>query len=334
VTLWGAVGALAVVAALPLGSVIVQTVGWPGIFFLNLPVGLAAVLIGRVIISESRDETVNALPDLFGVLLLIVGAALLAFGIVQSETWGWGSAWVWGALALGAVVLLAFVMRSSRAASPALDLTLFQDRTFSLANAALFVFSIGFTANFFGSIMFLTRMWGYTLVQAGLAMTPGPVMVVLLAPIAGRIAAVRGHRRLLLPGGLLYAAGALRLLLAVTPTPHFLTVWLPSTLLTGMGVALVLPVLSSAAVQHLPPQKLAVGSGVSQATRQFGSVLGVALTLAILGHALNTIMQYQPVFLLMIAGGLSVSALSLGIDTLRLQGAARRDLVQPQVGFE
>ncbi len=334
VTLWAAVGALAVVAALPLGSVIVQLVGWPGIFFLNLPVGLAAVLVGRVLIRESRDETATALPDLVGVLLLIVGAALLAFSIVQSETWGWGSAWIWGALALGAIVLIAFVIRSSRVASPALDLTLFQDRTFSLSNAALFLFSIGFTAMFFGSILFLTRMWGYTLVQAGLALTPGPVMVVLFAPIAGRIAAVRGHRPLLVLGGLLYASGASLQFLSVTPTPQFLTVWLPAMLLNGIGVALVLPVLSSAAVQNLPPQKLAVGSGVSQATRQFGSVLGVSLALAILGNTPSAIAQFQPVFGLMIAGGLSVSLLSLGIDTLTLRGVARRELALPQVGFE
>jgi MFS family permease len=334
VTIWGAVGALAVVTALPLGSVIVQTVGWPGIFFLNLPVGLATVLVGTAIIRESRDETAGTLPDLFGVLLLIGGTALLAFGIVQSQAWGWASAWIWGAFALGAAVLIAFGIRSSRVASPALDLTLFYDRTFSLSNAALFLFSIGFTAMFFGSILFLTRMWGYSLVQAGLALTPGPVMVVVFAPIAGRIAAVRGHRPLLVLGGLLYASGASLQFFGITPTPQFLTIWLPAVLLNGIGVALVLPVLGSAAVQHLPPQKLAVGSGVSQATRQFGSVLGVSLTLALLGNAPSEIAQFQPVFMLMIAGGLSVSALSLGINTLNARGAARREVALPQVGFE
>jgi hypothetical protein len=133
-------------------------------------------------------------------------------------------------------------------------------------------------------------------------------------------------------GGLLYASGASLQFLGITPTPHFLTVWLPAVLLNGMGVALVLPVLSSAAVQNLPPQKLAVGSGVSQATRQFGSVLGVSLTLAILGNAPSAIAVFQPVFGLMIAGGLSVSLLSLGIDTLARRGAVRPELMP--VGLE
>jgi EmrB/QacA subfamily drug resistance transporter len=331
VALWGAIGALAVVAGPPLGSVIVQSIGWPGIFFLNLPVGLAAILIGHTILRESRDEVGGALPDLLGVVMLVGAAALLALGIVQSDQWGWGSIWTWGVLALGVVVLIGFVARSSYVAAPALDLTLFSERSFSLANAALFLFSIGFTGMFFGSIFFLTRIWGYSLVQAGMALMPGPLMVVLLAPVAGRIAGVRGHRPLLLPGGILYAAGAI-LLLRATSAPSFLTVWLPAMLLTGIGVALVLPVLSSAAVHQLPPQKLAVGSGVSQAMRQFGSVLGVSVTFAILGDAPNAIQLFQPIFGLMIASGLSVSVLSLGIATLPKPHNPQHELAQHGIG--
>jgi EmrB/QacA subfamily drug resistance transporter len=334
VALWGAVGALAVVAGPPLGSRVVQRAGWPGIFVLNLPVGLAALLIGRASIPESRDETGGALPDLFGVVLLISGAALLAFGVIESAAWGWGSAWVMGALFGGALMLVGFVVRSLRVASPALDLTLFRDQTFSLANAGVFFYSIGFTAMFFGSISFLTRIWGYTLPQAGLALMPGPLMVVLLAPIAGRLAAVYGQRRLLMPGGLIYAAGALRLLLGVDTTPHFLTVWLPSTLLSGIGVSLILPVLGSAAVQNLPPQKLAVGSGVNQAVRQFGAVLGVSLTFAILGDAPSAVPLFHGIYLLMIASGLSVSILSLGINTLPKRDIARGERAQPHLRFE
>ncbi len=334
VALWGAVGALAVVAGPPLGSLVVQLAGWPGIFFLNLPVGLAALLIGRAIIQESRDETPGALPDLLGIVLLIGGAALLAFGVTQSAAWGWGSAWIMGALFGGALTLAAFVVRSARVVSPALDLTLFRDRTFSLANGGVFLFSIGFTAMFFGSILFLTRIWGYTLVQTGVAVMPGPLLVVLLAPIAGRLVAAYGHRRLLIPGGLLYASGALVLLLGVSTTPQLLAVWLPSALLSGIGVSLILPVLGSAAVQNLPPPKLAVGSGVNQAIRQFGTVLGVSLAFAILGDAPSAVPLFHGIYLLMIASGLSVSVLSLGIDTSPKQGAIRGEPAQPLGGLE
>jgi len=334
VTLWGAVGALAVVAGPPLGALLVQTLGWPGIFFLNLPIGLAAVLLGQTIIPESRDETSGTLPDALGIILLIASAALLAFGIVQSSVWGWANRYVSGALLIGLVTLGAFIVRSARSPAPALDLTLFRERTFRLANGAMFLFSVAFTAMFFGSILFLTRMWGYTLVQAGLAVMPGPFMVVVFAPLAGRIAAARGHRVLLVPGGLFYAAGALVLTLSITATPQFLAVWLPAMVLIGIGVALVLPILTSAAVQHLPPAELAVGSGVSQAIRQFGTVLGVALTFALLGPAPEDVELFGNIFVLMIVGGLSVSLISIGIDTRSVPGAVKHEHAPTGLGIE
>ena len=315
VTLWAAVGALAVVVGPPLGSTIVQVAGWPGIFFLNLPIGLVAVLLGHALIHESRDEASGAIPDIVGVLLLIAGAALIAFGIVQSEAWGWRNAYVAGTVLSGLLILAAFIQRSSRSAVPALDLTLFQNRTFRRANLATFIFNIAFSALFLNSVFFLTRIWRYPLLQTGLALTPGPLMVVIFAPLAGRIASRRGHRVLLAPGGLLYAAGALVPALLAGPQSQYLTVWLPSSLLLGLGVAFVLPVLSSAAVQHLPPTKLAVGSGINQAIRQFGSVLGVALVIALLGRAPETVDVFDRVFVLMMTAGLLVSLISLRIDT-------------------
>lgn len=334
VTLWGAVGALAVVAGPPLGSLIVQTAGWPGIFFLNLPIGLVTVLAGRAIIGESRDESRGTLPDPLGITLLIAGAALVAFAIVQSDAWGWSSVYVYGALIGGLAILGAFIVQSSRSASPALDLALFGERNFRLANSAMFVFSIVFTAMLFGSIFFLTSIWGYTLVQAGLAVTPGPLMVVVFAPIAGRIAAAQGHRVLLVPGGLLYAAGALSFILASTATPQFLAVWLPTQLLIGTGVAFVLPVLSSAAVHDLPAPQLAVGSGVNQAIRQFGAVLGVSLTFALLGPAPGAIEPFTNIFVLTIAGGLSVSLLSIGVNTGPMRRAVETRMVRRGLGMK
>jgi MFS family permease len=158
--------------------------------------------------------------------------------------------------------------------------------------------------------------------------------VVLLAPIAGRLVAAYGHRRLLIPGGLLYASGALVLLLGVSTTPQLLTVWLPSALLSGIGVSLILPVLGSAAVQNLPPPKLAVGSGVNQAIRQFGTVLGVSLAFAILGEAPSAVPLFHGIYLLMIASGLSVSVLSLGIKTLPKQPSTRSEQAPLHLGLE
>lgn len=313
VSLWGAVGALAVVAGPPLGSWVVQVFGWPGIFFLNLPIGVLTVGMGWRVLAESRDTSASGWPDLPGVALLCLSAGLLTVGLVQSEHWGWQAPATFAALCGGLVALALFLRRSRGVAHPALDVRLFRERNFRLANLANVLFGIAFTAMFFGSIQFLTRVWGYSLLQAGLAITPGPLMVVLGAPLAGRLATRRGQRVLLIPGGLFYAAGAFLLLAGTGPHPQFLSVWLPAMLLSGLGVALIVPLLSSVAVQQLTPNQLAGGSGVFQALRQFASVIGVTLSVLLLGAAPATANAFAPIFALMMGGGLSVTLMSLGL---------------------
>ncbi|HEU4324601.1 MAG TPA: MFS transporter [Roseiflexaceae bacterium] len=326
VAVWGAIGALAVVAGPPLGSWVVQVAGWEGIFYLNLPIGLAALGFGRQVLAESRNTTAQTWPDLLGAALLSLAAGLITLGLVQSEVWGWDAPATLGALIAGLLILGVFLLRSRAVANPVLDLRLFEDQTFRLANLANVLFGIVFTAMFFGWIQFLTRIWGYSLLQAGLAVTPGPLMVVLGAPLAGRLAMRWGHRNLLVAGGLLYAAGALVLLARAGATPQFLTAWLPGVMLTGLGVALIVPLLSSAAVQHLPSGTLASGSGVFQALRQFASVLGVALTVLLLGSAPERAATFAPIFALMAAGGLCVSAISLRLPAGRSHTAARPEV--------
>lgn len=315
VSLWGAVGALAVVAGPPLGSWVVQVFGWPGIFFLNLPIGLLTVGLGWRVIAESRDMSATGWPDLLGVALLCLSAGLLTVGLVQGEHWGWQSPATVAALCAGLVVLGLFLRRSQLVAQPALDLRLFHERNFRLVNLANVLFGIAFTAMFFGSIQFLTRVWDYSLLQAGLAITPGPLMVVLGAPLAGRLATRWGQRILLIPGGLFYTAGAFLLLVGAGSYPQFLSVWLPAMLLSGLGVALIIPLLSSVAVQHLTPDQLAGGSGVFQALRQFASVIGVTLSVLLLGATPATAQAFTPIFALMMAGGLGVTLMSFGLAT-------------------
>src|SRR5262249_40622924 len=156
VTLWAAVGALAVLIGPPLGSVVVHLAGWRGIFLLNIPISVAAWVLGRAALNESRDESRGALPDFPGTALLIAAVALLAYGVVERHG---------PALLLGLAAGAAFFWRSSRTASPAFDLGLFRDRNFSRANAGLFVFSVAFSGLFLNSVLFLTRVWHYSLVQ-------------------------------------------------------------------------------------------------------------------------------------------------------------------------
>ena len=196
--------------------------------------------------------------------------------------------------------------------------------TFALCSLSLFlvlldttVFSVTFTAMFFGFFFFMTRVWGYALPKAGLAVTPGPLMVIPVAIIAGRRAARIGHRPLLVMGGIIYALGAAWIHAMAGPTANFLRDWLPGMLLGGTGVGLLIPSLTAAAVFGLPPQRFGVGSAVNQSIRQMGAVFGAALVVVLVGNAVGpTAMDaFRVHFRALIAGGLATALLSLPIDT-------------------
>jgi EmrB/QacA subfamily drug resistance transporter len=317
VSLWGAVGALAAAVGPSLGGSVVAAFGWPWAFWINVPVGLVGLALSARRLTESRSVELGALPDVPGILMLIGGVSALALGVVKSSDWGWASPASLGAIVAGLAVLVGFVRWASRVETPALDLTLFRDPTYRFANLATFVFSVTFTAMFFGFFFFMTRVWGYSLPKAGLAPTPGPLMVIPVAILAGRQAAWLGHRPLLVAGGLIYALGASWFYVMAGPTPHFLRDWLPGMLLGGAGVGLLVPSLTGAAVFGLPPQRFGVGSAVNQSIRQMGAVFGVALVVVLVGRAFGSVAleSFRIHFLVLITGGLATALLSLPIDT-------------------
>jgi MFS family permease len=229
--------------------------------------------------------------------------------VVRSNEWGWSAPATIATIVGGLIALGVFVQRSRRAPNPLVDLDLFHLEGVRLGNLAMFAFAISFAAMFFGNIQFLTGVWGWSVLRAGFAVAPGPLMVAVLAPIAGRVAARRGQRVLLVPGGLIYAAGPLWLLTHATVVPDYVGVYLPSTILTGLGVALCLPQLSSVAVQQLPPDRSATGSAISQSVRQVGTTLGVALFVALIGTPgpLQVLERFHHVWLLIATGGVTVT---------------------------
>ena len=283
VAVWGAIAALAAAIGPTVGALLVQGWDWRAVFLANVPVGAIALVLGIRVLPESREARQAPFPDPFGIVLLAGALTLLALGIVQSDQWGWVSARTAGALVGGLLVLAVFVRRTLSAPHPALDLMIFARPSVRWANIATAAFTIGFTAMFFGLIQFMLVVWQYSVVRAGLAMMPGPVVVMVLAPLFGRVAARYGQRALLLPGGLVYAASGALLLTRLGEDPAYASQVLPASLLAGLGVALVIPQLTSAAVQGLPPDEFAAGAAVNQAIRQLGATFGVALTVALLG---------------------------------------------------
>ena len=184
----------------------------------------------------------------------------------------------------GAVALIAFVAWAKRVREPLVDLALFRNRTYSAVNAATLTFGIAFAMMFFAFFFYMANVWHYTSPRAGLAIAPGsadgdpgghrhrtPRRALRASPVPRRrFAALRG-------GGAVVPAGA-------GHEAAYVTQWLPGSLPERRGVGLVLPSLAGAAVSRLPAQHYAVGSAVNQATRQIGSVIGVAITVLLLGH--------------------------------------------------
>jgi EmrB/QacA subfamily drug resistance transporter len=281
VAVWGGVSALAVATGPSLGAVLIDAGGWRWAFLVNLPVLALVGVTTRRVVSESMIG--GPRPDLLGILLVTAAVASVALGITQGEEWGWGSAAVVGALA-GAVAFSVAALRRARVhPAPAIDLELFANRNVALANGATLAYAIGFFAMLLANVLFLTSVWGYSTLEAGLAITPGPLVVAALSRSTGALAARVGYRPVLVLGGLVFAGAQLWSVFLMPIEPAYLARWLPASLLTGLGVALTFPVLSAAAVAGLPAERFAIGGAVNQTARQMGAVLGIALLISILG---------------------------------------------------
>jgi MFS family permease len=182
----------------------------------------------------------------------------------------------------------------------------------------MLVFGTVFTALFLGSILFLTQVWGWSILQAGFGVALGPVTVGFVAPQAGKLAGRIGQRPILIAGGLLYAGSGLHRLLMLGTEVNYVRDFLPSMVLSGIGVACTFPQLSSVVAQALPPNRRGVGGAALQAIRQFGGTFGVALTIALLGAATTlpmTLHSYDRIWWFIVIGGVITSMLALPMRT-------------------
>src|ERR1700722_19592073 len=283
VALWGGIGALAVATGPSLGALLITGFGWRAAFYVNLPVGLIAWLGGRRAIGTSNGPGSTSSPDYPGVILLSAALALAVLAISEGPTWGWTSPRILAGFVIAVVLIFSFLFRSARHDEPVLDLKLFRARSFSLANSAAFLYSMGFFAMLLGNILFLTSVWHYSILRAGLSVTPGPLVVAVVSGTAGKLAARYGFRRVLTVGFVVFALGVLWYVWRVGLSAHYVTRWLPGTLIVGLGIGLTFPVMSAAAVSSLDPARYSVGSAVNQTARQIGGALGIAILVVVLG---------------------------------------------------
>jgi EmrB/QacA subfamily drug resistance transporter len=286
---WSAFAALGAAAGPVIGGLLVE-VSWRWVFWVNLPVAVIAVVASLKTLPESKDPDVLHHPDVIGAILLAAGVGLIAYGLVDAPTWGWGSWRFVTALVGGFAVLGATVLRSRHHPSPVLELGLLRARSFSGALGASILYYAGFGAFVLNSVEFLTGVWHYSPIRAGLAIGPGPLMVLPFARlIAPRLAArLGGPGRVAVIGALVNAAAQALWWSAMTVHPAYVTHLLPVQLLGGAGVGLTIPSLLGAGSASLPPARFGTGSGVLNMSRQVGTVLGVAGLVAILTHVTAT----------------------------------------------
>jgi EmrB/QacA subfamily drug resistance transporter len=281
---WSAFGALGAALGPVIGGSLVE-LNWRWVFWINLPIGIAAIVLARRVVPESKDERAGGRPDLLGAALLAACVGLIAYAVVKAPDWGWGSAAFLGTLALALACGGAMVLRSRAHHSPVIELGLLRSRSFSGTFAASILYYAAFGAFVLSSVEFLTGVWHYSAVEAGLAIAPGPLMVLpfarIVAPAAARIG---GPGRVAAVGCLVNAAAMGLWLARMQASPAYVTHLLPSQLLGGAGVGLAIPSLLAAGSASLPPARFGTGSGVLNMARQIGTVLGVAGLVAILSR--------------------------------------------------
>ncbi|HWM62475.1 MAG TPA: MFS transporter [Solirubrobacterales bacterium] len=285
VGLWGAAAAAAAATGPTLGGALVELSDWRLVFLVNLPLGAAIVWAGRRSLAE-RPPRDSRLPDLLGAAALALALAAVTLGIVEGNDWGWTSAATLGSFGAAAALLAVVVARSTRHPRPIVEPELFAHSSFRLGNLGTLLFSAAFFSIVLGNVLFLTSIWGYTVLQAGLATLPGPAFSTIVSAPAGRMADRFGHLAVIVPGTLLFAAGVM-VLRSAGAEPDWLGLWLPGATLTGIGIGLAFPTLGSAAVRDVPEDRFATASAVNAAFRQVGAVLGTALLVAIVGDPIG-----------------------------------------------
>jgi EmrB/QacA subfamily drug resistance transporter len=318
---WTATGAVAAAVGPSLGGVLVDWQGWRAVFFVNLLIGLPALILARRLLRESKEENAIGWPDMVGAALLAVGVGALALGIVKGTDWGWTSGGVTWSFVVAAVLLAVFVVRSATHRAPVIDFSLFRIRSFAVSAAGSFAFGAGFFSLLLCNVLFLTGAWHYSVLHAGAALTPGPLAAAIMAPIAGRVADRFGPRAIALPGNALFALGPLLLALNVGAEPHYWSEFFPILLISGAGIGLSLPALGTGTVAELPRPRYATGIGIATCLRQIGAVVGVAALIAIIGTPGpdQIISVFHQAWLLIAACGVLTAVASTALGRVRVR---------------
>jgi EmrB/QacA subfamily drug resistance transporter len=297
VGVWGAAASMASAAGPSLGGLLVEASSWRAVFLINLPLGLALAAGGLRGLPKDRP-TGHRFPDPVGTVAITLGIALVVGGLTEGAEWGWSSGRTIGSLAAGSVLLLLGLLRSRRHPAPAVEIELWRSHTFATANLTSLLAGAGMFAWLLSGPLFCATIWGYSVLEAGLAVTPGAFTSAIAAVIVGKRATPR-LQRMAVPGGLVcFAITGIWMYVGIDAEPAFLAIWLPAGMLGGAALGATMTGLSTAAAMSLPPTRFATGIGLNTTARQLGGALGVAAVAVILAErGLGGPLGFREVFL-------------------------------------
>jgi EmrB/QacA subfamily drug resistance transporter len=295
--IWGAVAGLATIAGPTLGGLLVTAFDWRWIFFVNLPIGAAVLAVTPLIIPGVRPGRRHRF-DILGVGLASLALLAICYGLVEGQRYDWGT--VTGiisiplVIAAGVVLLAAFLlvekMRQDR--EPLVPFTLFRSRNFTIANWISGTLSIGMLGIFLPFTIYLQSALGFSALKAGLTMAPSSVIMIILAPVLGRLTDKIGGKYILLCGLTLFAVGMGWAVLIATPHSAWYD-FLPPLIVAGLGMGGTFPPMTTVAMSDVDPRMAGGASGVLNTTRQVGSVIGTAAVGALLQNRLVSALTSQ-----------------------------------------
>ncbi|HET9691201.1 MAG TPA: MFS transporter [Acidimicrobiales bacterium] len=272
--IWGGVSGLSTAAGPIVGGLLIQAVDWRAVFWVNIPIVVAAFVLTRRYVPESRAERPRPL-DLPGQGLAVVVLAALIYGIIGAPARGWTSTPSLACFAVTAVALVAFLRVEARREQPLLELRFFRSPPFSGATAIATLAFLVLAGWLFLNTLYLQEVRGDSALVAGLSTLPATLIIAVVAPLTGRVVGRSGARAPLVASGLFLAAGT-AVLVFDTPTSSYLLL-AGGYLLLGLGFGLVNPPISNTAVTGMPPAQAGTASAVASTARQVGSALGVAI---------------------------------------------------------